>query len=260
MIVPERRESIVKKLSRVMVVVAVLLLCLVGPAVARAQEPWYSALVPDAVGTRVTSFWLLDHSRDKNHFLGSIDELHARQDYLPYKVFLDWDLGRYAFVDLTWDKISADAQSRHGRDDTDGIVDMGGPILTVNLRYPNKTPLTPYAGIGIAPWSATFDHASWHEYGFSSVAAWEAAGKPDHSINGKTRPIILDDSVGFVAAAGLGYALTGHWSLDLYGRYVNISTDYTYSVYVNGKHRAGGSGSFPLSNIAAGLGVNYSFL
>jgi opacity protein-like surface antigen len=233
-----------------------------------SQQDWYSWIVPASIGTRSTYTWLIDHSRnDPNpqtgdpgtRYLGSIDALHEHENELPTKVFADWNLCQYANLEITWDKLSASAQSNHGADDTDGIIVLDGPIFTVNALYPNSSPVKPFAGIGIAPMFAQFDHQPWHEYGFGSVAEWQAAGEPNQSLNGKDRHIYLHNAIGFVATAGFDYQLTQNWSVNVYTRYMDIDTHYKYDLVLHGVHDTQSTGVFPMSNYAAGLGVKYTF-
>ncbi len=229
-------------------------------AAAPAGDSQQGASFIPSIGTRVTHYWLTDHSRnDNNTYLGSIDQFDARQINFPTKLYADWRLCRYANCELTWDQIKAAAQSEHGAGDSDGTVIMQGPILTLDARYPNSTRLTPHAGVGVALWNGHFDHAPWHEYGFSSETDWEAAGEPGDSPNGKYRHIYVDNALGFVATIGADYAICRNWSVDIYGRYIDINPDYDYRVNVGGSTALERKGSFPMSNFAAGLGVKYSF-
>lgn len=239
----------------------VLALSLGCGSIGRAEEgSWAKELVPDAVGTRVTQYWLLDTSREKGDtFLGSIDGLDARQDLWPYKVFAQWNLGSHAFLEGTWDRVEAVAQSEHGKGDSDGTLEMYGPVLTLNGRLPTGTRFTPFAGIGLAPWRANFDHASWHHYGYESVAEWKADGSPTEPRNGKVRHINVDDSVGYVATLGVDVALGKDWVLDFYGRYMDISTDHQFTVDQGHTRLINVEGAFPLDNIAIGIGLARTF-
>lgn len=237
-----------------------------GPA---ADKKWWSSLIPESIGTRSTYNQFIDYSRGPNdHYLGSIAYLRDRRDLTPDRVFADWALCKYCFVEVTWDAVKADATGHHYNsagqyvlDDVDGVINMSGPILTLVGRYPNSTVVTPYAGVGIAIWNAVFDHHYWHRLGYQSVASWEADGSPSPTAdNPGFRHIFIDDNNGFVATVGLDVRLAPHWSLDFYGRYIDINTRYHYQlVRGDGSMYRNVTGEFPMSNYVGGLGVRYSF-
>ena len=69
----------------------------------------------------------------------------------------------------------------------------------------------------------------------------------------------MRSAVGLVIMARCGLVLSGPLSLEVYARYMNVTVrgDYTLSFYGN-VHREQ-SAEFPMSNIAAGGGLKYSF-
>lgn len=240
--------------------ILMMVLAAVSVGARGAENTWVEALVPDAVGTRITHFEPRETSRNGNDsFLGSIDEFDPEQDYAPVKIFAQWNFGKYVFVEATWDHIEDEALSDHGSGDSDGDIWMSGPVLTLNARLLNESRFTPYAGVGLAIWDAGFDHADWHHYGFDSIADWKAVGEPQQPRNGKSRDIDLENAVGFVAAVGLDIELTAHWHLDLLCRYVDIETDYQFTVQFGEKVENRVKGTFPMEHFAAGAGIAYVF-
>ena len=201
------------------------------------------------IGTRSTWVYLTDHQRDVNatsatmgSFYGSINQLNSVQNYWPFKPFVDYKFCPYGGVELAWDYCSVRTITR-GDGHTDGDLNIMGPMLSVFVRYPNTTDLTPYAGAGVAYYRVDFNEdADWH--------------------NPPGRPEILtmdfDHTYGLFGYGGVIWKFADNWTADLYLRYTKVDAEGTHWEGPYGTSY-GGSPSFPLSNVAAGLGVRYSF-
>ena len=212
------------------------------------------ALEQFSLGTRITHYEL--ETTHKNYFLGHLNKLEAIQDNAPTKLYADWWFHRYLGVELTWDRVEA----RVHNDDPEGISDGNlvaeGPIATMMARYPNKTRVTPHAGIGMAFMSVAFDEAPWWALGYDGPDSYEMLGSPTVPRNGKTREMLPDDSAqGVVATAGVDARISRHWSADVYWRYMDLDVKMGF--------RTGGdvkdARDIPLSNMAFGAGVKYVF-
>lgn len=244
-------------------VVASLSLGLVGAAPAAesaAGRAWYEGRL--AVGTRATWFSLLDdkHSLD-DAFLGNLDQLEDDQDYAPYKLFAQYWFCAWGGLEVAWDQVAADVINEPEKGAAaDGRVEMSGPIVSLMARWDNEYIYTPYVGLGAALWSASFDHAPWHEYGYASPEEYAAAPEPrNRPQDGKTREIKVDDAIGLSVTAGCEIYLTEHWSLDLHARYLDIAADAAYQLYIGDTPHNRDEGSFPLEHVALGLGAKYTF-
>ena len=227
------------------------------PAVlsSRAAEPESTlpAWIKDhlEIGTRITWFSLRDDKRDPlsgidgapGSFYGSINQLDTVQNYLPLKLFVDYKFCPYGGIELAWDYFSVRTITQVDGH-TDGDLNLMGPMLSVFVRCPNSTPLTPYAGLGVAYYRVNFDeNPDWHA----------PPGRPE------IQTMDFDHTYGLFCYGGLLWTFADHWSADLYVRYTKLQD-------AEGTHWGGpdgsdynGSPSFPLSNVAAGLGVRYSF-
>ena len=195
------------------------------------------------LGTRVTWFYLDDSKRNpdmSDSYYGSITELRAIQNLIPYKLYADIMINPYIGVEITWDQIQSDTITRlDGHND--GTIDLKGPLAGLLLRYPNATRLTPYGGVGAAWFRAEFNEDYYWQY---PRATYE-------------QEIDLQNTWGWFAYLGLSIRIWSRWSAELYYRHTGVS--------VNGNHweynqtRMTGTFTFPLSNEALGLGANYTF-
>lgn len=207
-----------------------------------------------SIGTRVTDYEL-DSGTKQDNFLGHIDELEAIQDRSPTKVYADFWVFRYAGVELTWDRVEA----RTHNDDPEGISDGNliaqGPILSLMARFPNKTRLTPMAGIGWAFMSIDFEEEPWWALGYPSPESYEELGRPAVP-RGKTREMLPEDSAkGDIIVLGLDVRISRHWSANLYYRTMDLDTTMGYRTAGDLKEAK----PIPLSNTAMGAGVKYVF-
>lgn len=206
-----------------------------------------------SIGTRITHYELkTDH---KDTFLGHINEMEALQDHAPTKLYADWWFCRYSGMELTWDQVKARTHNEDPEGISDGNMIARGPIVTLMLRYPNTTRVTPHVGVGMAFMSVSFDEEPWWALGYASPQDYEALGRPAVS-RGKTREMLPKDSAnGVVVVAGLDVRLTRHWSADLYLRDMDLDTEMGYRTAGDVKSAR----TIPLGNTAMGAGVKYVF-
>lgn len=217
-----------------------------------------------SVGTRITSYEFLDDSRSGDDgFLGTIIDEEAEQDYAPTKFFVNYFFNDYWGAELTTDKMEADLGTRlmsgaHGGD-SDGVLKVDGPIITVVGRYLNDSAFTPYGGAGVAFLSGSVNEAAWWHFGYSDSDAYKADGSPTKPSTRKRRHFEVDDGTGLVLTLGVDFAINTHWSLDLYGRYMNAELD-AEAIGTQGHtvvERI--PGTFVLDNLAFGFGAKYTF-
>lgn len=211
----------------------------------KEDKSFYDRFLRDRleIGTRILAFSLDkkksgDSATRTNTFLGSIDELEAQQDYAPIYFFLNYNIVPYWGIGISYDTITVKTLDNGGGD---GDYKARGPILYTYLRYPNKTRFTPYGEIGLG----------FYNIGFDALPEWYEGGR---------RQFIVDNDIGLVLGAGLDIRVYAGWSLDLYIRHVSLDADTDY--YFQDPDRLGSpqiSTSVPLSHIAYGLGVKYSF-
>ena len=226
---------------------------------ADGQALWTALHGHLSVGLRSTVFWLEDSERDptatsaaQGSFYGSITELKAKQDYLPYKLFVDYLFCPYGGLELTWDRVEADTITRlDGHND--GTVTANMPMLAVYGRYPNDIGIVPYAGAGIG-YAFTQFEADYH---------WTHAIRPDGEYhNGPYwhQTFAMNDSWGWFVYAGVAFALSQHWDLDMFIRHEGLDLKGTHNTYV-GDYQTSDPADFslPFNNDALGVGVRYLF-
>lgn len=224
------------------------------------------------IGTRITVIKLL--TENKSTFLGSIDHLDINQNHVPYKIFADWLFSPRYGIELTWDRIEA-ATLASFDDHTDGNIILTGPIITIFARRPvdivtkgEVSNIVPYAGIGIAILSASFDHVGWFHNGFSGDTwheaqagynEWIASGAPPWPNGGYQRTMNMDDTIGVVLMAGCSADAWERINVDLYLRYMNVDVDTDFTLSTRGKVFSSTHATFPMSNYTLGLGLRYAF-
>ncbi|MEM7396433.1 MAG: outer membrane beta-barrel protein, partial [Verrucomicrobiota bacterium] len=210
------------------------------------------------VGTRMTYFSLSDDSSDS--FLGSINKLEGETSYNPFKVFAQVTFKKYFGAELSWDKMEAETRTRDGK--SDGTLDMSGPILMLNARYPNRTAFTPYAGIGLAFMSSDFSETHHWRLGYPNVALWRAAGSPttdDRTFMGRTREMNVDDDTGVVLYLGCFWNFHPDWSVDVFIRSIDVTAEAEFVGFQDGEPVRMIPGKFPMKNTAFGLGIRHHF-
>ena len=202
-----------------------------------------------SLGARWTRFWLEDTRRSGDqgydnanlagNFLGSLWGLDARQHYVP-SPFLEYRVVSSVGVGLAYDQ--ARARTLDWTDETktatagDGDVEIRGLQLYVFGRYPNATRVTPHARVGYASY--------WSQFFVSP--GWSAPG----------RRFEVDDTRGWLLAAGVSVALHRHLALDVSYQRTQLA-DVTARAYFNrNRHRAG---AFPMTYDALVAGLAYAF-
>lgn len=185
------------------------------------------------VGARILYIKLLEDKKGEpfaGSFIGSVNQLEAKQNYFPMPyvqyVYSWWGLG------LSWHQFEFEARDPGG---SDGTATLNGPLFYAMARFTNETRFTPFAEMGMALYSATFD----------AEPNWAQRNRFD-----------LEDSNGFYVAAGCRAQLTENWSVEAYLRRMNVDVDGTYRNLVDGRQQ---SFTFTATHIAAGFGACYTF-
>jgi outer membrane protein W len=220
------------------------------------------------LGLRMTYYQLTegkdnDSDGDGNFFLGSINELEEEQSsqLRPY--------ARYFFVpcfgfELSWEEMSLITRKYTSTFDTDGIIKVDGPALSLVGRYPNESRFTPYGQAGIFMANGGFQYAKWWHNGFPEYGQafldWQAMGSPPGPNNGYQRNIDISDETGTFLSGGCSIKLVDHLSLDFQARYMMLDVDAHYTLSFGGVVRDDrGISTFPLDNWAYQVGLKYVF-
>jgi opacity protein-like surface antigen len=238
-----------------------------APADVSFQPTWRFPFAIE-IGTRMTAYSLITPRH--NYFLGSINELDAEQDAWPYKIFLALQFNSWLGLEGTWDKIRAKTVTDYDKH-SDGSIRASGPIVTLQARYPVLSFLTPYLGAGVALFTPNFDYDPVWRNGFGRLyqqreipwsqavaeyEAWIAAGAPPWPNDGYQREMELSRGFGIAVLAGCRVRVTDRFSADVMVRYIHLDVDADYRTLRYGElDEFHGSTTFPLSHMAAGLGL-----
>lgn len=228
-------------------------------------ENFYSMFIKErlSAGLRVTSFSLTDPDRPEDEtreetFIGYVNELQEEDNNQIHPTIL-YKLHRYVAFEFTMDEISARTQNFNNHL-ADGVVVMSGPIFNLLLTYPLMNDrISPYVGLGYAPWTSSFDHDAWWMYGWGSPEEYEAAGSPGTSSNGYERRILVEDDSGMVWTVGVNAKLHRHAELDFMVRGINLEPVNEHGVMFDGMYAKKREGEFTLNHIAFGCALRVIF-
>ncbi len=245
---------------------------LAGALQAQTWDPQDDPLVEHLrVGLRFRQTYLHDHTRlMDDSYRGSITHLSVKQDESPLTALtLEWRFNRYLGTQLSWEQVRAETrttQETESLNHSDGDISLFGPGLTLLLRYPNRTFITPFAGLGYTWLDATFVHNPAWQNGFggdtreADYAAWIAAGSPPWPNKGYRRTITLEDTAGWMLAYGLDFQITDQLDVTLAVQIMDVDgADLTQRLtyidtVVETRH-----GTFPMSNTSYSAGLRWLF-
>jgi len=182
-------------------------------------------------------------------YLGTIYGLDEKQSYAPDKIFATYYFLDNFGIEFAFDRLLARTlamDTYNGVEKTDGDVILAGPTLSLIGRYGNKTPFTPYAGIGLGFFNGDFDE----------TADWAHS---DWSWAQRDRLMVVDSTTALLFTAGVAWTLSDHWFVDSSVQYIKADADATFYGYTDGTLNTEQTGHFPVDNVALRLGVGFSF-
>ncbi len=201
-----------------------------------------------AVGSRMLRLKLKKNQKGeplKDSFVGSIDKLGEIQNRCPEYLFVQYAFIPYFGVGWQRDRIGAKTLTTMPRElrtedrKTDGDLLMRGRLLYLFLRWPNSTPLTPFAEFG----KARFDNK------FYPDPVWHARGRRQFVVE----PVSRADYWG----GGLEYKLARRFVVDFYFRAMDVDVP---AVYVfRGDSRVPEPFVFTMKHIRYGMGARVAF-
>ena len=166
------------------------------------------------VGARMVENKLKETSRPANRddgltFLGYINELEPL-DESGVRLVVGYRLCPYLGVEFSHDEVAARTRN-YNTGLSDGVLRLSGPVFAATLSYPVTDKLSPYVGLGYAPWSASFEHDDWWHLDYDSPEAYEAHGSPKGVLyEDRSRCIeVGDDSAVFFSPSAWPTASTG---------------------------------------------------
>ena len=220
------------------------------------------------LGLRYRQVTLLDNKRSlENSFLGSIVELQSQSDFSALSwLFLEWRFNPIVALRLGMEQARAKTVTGNQIVHSDGILNIQGPALSLLLRYPNSTRLTPAGQIGAVYYAASFEHDPiWHN-GFGgesreeNYARWVAAGQPAWPNGGYRRSLVPENTYGLLLGTSLECQLLRRLNLLLFLDYAvvkKVDISFELSRYGNVFQRE--NTAFPMSYLSAGAGLSWSF-
>jgi hypothetical protein len=149
---------------------------------------------------------------------------------------------------------------------SDGTLKLKGYTVQAIGQYPwviseEKVSLTPYLGLGLTDVSASWSHAAWWHYGWSSPADYEQYGNGSTKArNGYSRWMLPEDpSAAFTYTLGLVVQVYSHLDIDFFYRVVDLDDiDTNFRVRSpSGPLRI--RGAFPAKFSAYGVALKYVF-
>ena len=145
----------------------------------------------------------------------------------------------------------------------DGTLRLRTWSARLLLRWPTDDGwFSPYAGFGVERVSASFEHANWWHYGWSSPQDYETFGngskEPHHSAS--RRMELSSPGVAPVVALGATIRLHENAELDLFGSWTD-SDDVDVVFYrTDGRlTRRMRTGAFPSEHLSYGIALRYVF-
>lgn len=182
-------------------------------------------------------------------FLGTIYGLDESQNLAPLELKVSYFFNKYIGLQIGYDKIEAETLAwdhNNNTSKTDGDVSIAGPTLSIVARIPNSTPVTPFVGVGLDFYSASFD----------ATSTWTNSPR----YNGQAYNVMeVEDVTGHHFMIGAEWAFAKNWAVDITFKYTQADVDATYYGYYKGELYTTQEGHFPLDNTAFGVGLSYHF-
>ena len=213
------------------------------------------------VGLRLVSNKLKETSRPADRdggrtFLGYVNELD-QQEKTGVRPFVGWQFCPYFGVEFSQDEVAARTRN-YNNGMSDGILRMSGPVFTAMASYPVTDYLSPYVGIGYAPWSATFEHDDWWRLGYDSPEGYAAAGAPDAPLSMGRLIEVEDDSATFFTL-GLAVRLHRRARLDVMMRQIDLTSKARFYHDFSGNKVLEREGEFTMKHSTYGIALSFVF-
>lgn len=226
-----------------------------------------------SLGLGISHMRLTDNHRspsreDGKTFVGRLNLLEL-EDKTQLTIVANLWFMRYLRASLSWENVEArtfnyDVSNPYGaHGQTDGIVKISGPVLSLEGVWPLlDDTLFPHVGAGLFFGQADFKEDTFWHLGYSSQASYDTYGRPSHTRSGFRREIHVEDTVGWLASAGIAWRPVKHFQVDLEVRqtWADIDCEYGYLWNKTDKgwdpHR---TGDFTLDNLTWVISAAYVF-
>lgn len=215
------------------------------------------------VGLRRTSFSFEDTERPEDEtrtetYLGYINELRPEKESS-----VGWVVGyepcRYVALEYSQEEVSARTWNFNNHA-SDGVLKMSGPIYGATLRIPVQEWLSPYVGVGYAPWSAEFQTEDWWALGYASEADHIALGRPaTPPVEGARRVIEVEDDDCRFLVFGVSVRLHRNVSVDVMMRKLELTSKAAFYRVVDDVPVLEQTGAFPMDHTSYGVSIHAIF-
>ncbi len=212
----------------------------------RLADRWLAQRL--VLGSRLLALSLRDNQRGepyKDSFIGSIDRLDAVQRDLPDRFFVQFAVLPFCGVGFQRDRLQIKTRTtiprefRIGDRDTDGDAVLHGDLPYLFVRWPNRTPVTPFVEYGQAKYRSHF----------RPNQEWYADGR---------REFILEPrSTTTYWGGGVEIELHRHCALDLYVRTMDLDVPGEY--HFRGDDRDPEPFVFTARHVSYGVGLRALF-
>lgn len=227
------------------------------------HETWLRDRLSVGIGPSYSTLTDAKRPRDKagrKTFVGFIYKLDDEDEIGLVPVVSYW-AADYVRISLTWDAVRGKTRNYNtSNQHSDGSVVAHGPaFLAEGLLPVQNEEFFLHAGVGLAWEFGDFEEASWWHLGYSSAAAWRAAGSPSRPAGGHWREIHVDDALGAIFAAGVSWRPLERLELDFSLRHVWLEPDCKYGYRDARGFDVHSKGEFTLDHLTAALTVSYVF-
>ena len=189
-------------------------------------------------------------------FLGYVNELE-QQEQSGVRLVVGYRFCPYFSVEVSHDEVAARTRN-YNSGLSDGVLRLSGPVFAATLSYPVTDKLSPYVGLGYAPWSASFEHDGWWRLGYGSPEAYEALGSPGKELVPSRVIEVGDDSATFFTL-GVAYRFHRHAQLDVMMRQIDLTSKARFYHDYAGSRILEREGEFTMKHSTYGIALSFVF-
>lgn len=206
----------------------------------------------------------------ENAYLGNLDTLREN-DTGAFGIVIRYDFCDYVGVEFSNDfRADLDAYN-YGDESCDGTLELSGHRFQLNLQYPFELGalgdfaegqfIVPYVGIGFYDVSASWSHANWWHWGWSSPDSYDRfAGGVQAPHKGYSRWMVPEDPGNATEITiGVGFKLFDHAGLDVFYRRIDIDDVEAEFHRNSATGHLMREGSFPAACSQFGVMLRYIF-
>ncbi|NLF85182.1 MAG: outer membrane beta-barrel protein [Lentisphaerae bacterium] len=191
-------------------------------------------------------------------FLGYVNELE-QQEKSGVRLVVGYRFCPYFSVEVSHDEVAARTRN-YNTGLSDGVLRLSGPVFAATLSYPVTDKLSPYVGLGYAPWSASFEHDDWWHLDYDSPEAYEAHGSPRGVLfEDRSRCIEVEDDSATFFTLGVAYRFHRHAQLDVMMRQIDLTSKARFYYDYAGEQVPQREGEFTMKHSTFGIALSFVF-